>query len=151
MPRRKFDASMLAPMGMMVLPDAHFFAWKRHLVSLQKKDYYLRKKDEILARNKAWREANPEKERECSRRWKEANPERAAELRRADYERHRERRLANQAQRWRDLNDASVRSIVAHGYGAVGLTSKDVPDEVLPIFRTQMLIKRELRKQKAAP
>lgn len=151
MPRRKFDASMLAPMGVMVLPDAHFFAWKRHLVSLQKKDYYLRKKDEILARGKAWREANPEKERECTRRWRESNPERAAELKRIDYERHRERRLENQARRYAELNDASVRGIVTRGLTKLGLTSKDVPDEVLPIFRTQMLIKRELRKQKAAP
>lgn len=161
MPRRKFDASMLAPEDYTppawmtgyptVLHDAHLLTWKKHKVSVQKKDYYRRKKEEILARQKAWREANPEKDRECTRRWKEANPERAAELKRIDYERHRERRLENQARRWRDLNDASVRSIVAHGYGAVGLTSKDVPDEVLPIFRTQMLIKRELRKQKAAP
>lgn len=151
MARRKFDASMLAPMGVMVLPDAHFFAWKRHLVSLQKKDYYLRKKDEILARGKAWREANPEKDRECTRRWQEANPERAAELRRENYERYREEKLARAAKRWQDLTPAVVRSIVAHGYGAVGLTSRDVPDEVLPIFRTQMLIKRELRKQKVAP
>lgn len=161
MPRRKFDASMLAPEDFTppawmteywpVLHDAHFRAWKKHKTSVQKKGYYQRKKAEILARQKAWRESNLDKERECGRRWREANPERKAASRRADYERHRDRRLENQARRWAELNDASVRGIVTQGMRAMGLTSKDVPDEVLPLFRTQMLIKRELRKQKAAP
>lgn len=138
------------PAHLLVLPDAHNDAWKKHKTSVQKKDYYQRKKAEILARQKAWRESNLEKERECGRRWREANPERKAASRRADYERHRDRRLENQARRWAELNDASVRGVVTQGMRAMGLTSKDVPDEVLPLFRTQILIKRELRKQKAA-
>lgn len=115
-----------------------------------KKREYARRKETLLARHKAWREANPDKCQEQARRWRETNPERAAELRRENYERYREEKLARAAKRWQDLSPAVVRSIVAHGYGAVGLTSKDVPDEVLPIFRAQMLIKRELRKQRAA-
>lgn len=115
-----------------------------------KKREYERKKDVILARTRAWREANPEKCREQCREWREANRERSRANKRADYERHRERRLANQAQRYLDLNDATVRGIVAHGSGTIGLTARDVPDEVLPLFRTQLLINRELRKQKAA-
>ncbi|AXY83343.1 transketolase [Acidovorax phage ACPWH] len=116
----------------------------------QKKREYERRKEVIRARAKAWREANPDKEREFGRAWREANPERAAANKRADYERHRERRLANQARRDEDLTDAVVRSRVAHQGVDLGLTSRDIPDEVLPLFRTQMLIKRELRKQKAA-
>lgn len=116
----------------------------------QKKREYERRKEVLLARGKAWRDANLDKQRELHRAWAAANSEHVAKRKRADYERHRDRRLADQAQRWAELNDASVRSVVAHGYGAVGLTSKDVPDEVLPLFRTQLLINRELRKQKAA-
>jgi hypothetical protein len=133
------------------LHQAHFHAWKKHKISLQKKDYYGRKKAEILTRSRTWREKNPDRCQENSRRWAQENSERAAELRRESYDRHRERRLANAAKRWEELNDASVRAVVAHGRGAIGLTSKDVPDEVLPLFRTQLLINRELRKQKAAP
>lgn len=146
---RFWNANMPRALDLSTLPP------ERARVVLQrreaKKREYARRKDVLLARQKAWREANPEKERECARRWKEANPERAAELRRENYERHREEKLARAAQRYADLADSVVRAQVAHGYGAVGLTSKDVPDEVLPLFRTQMLIKRELRKQKAAP
>lgn len=115
-----------------------------------KKREYARRKEVLLARAKAWREANPEKERECTRRWRETNPERAAELRRENYERYREEKLARAAKRYADLTPAIVRSEVTRGMHAMGLTAKDVPDEVLPLFRTQMLIKRELRKQKAA-
>ena len=116
-----------------------------------KKREYARRKEVLLARAKAWREANPEKERECTRRWREANPERSAELRRENYERYREEKLARAAQRYQDLTPAVVRAEVTRGMHDMGLTAKDVPDEVLTIFRTQMLIKRELRKQKVAP
>lgn len=115
-----------------------------------KKREYARRKETLLARNRAWREANPEKAQQQMRTWRENNPQRAAANKRADYERHRERRLANQAQRFADLNDATVRAAVAHGGGDLGLTCRDIPDEVLPLFRTQMLIRRELRNQKAA-
>lgn len=116
----------------------------------QKHDYYLRNRERILAANKAWRAANSEKERANSTAGKAANPERAAELRRADYERHRADRLAAARRRYEELADSVVRAHVAHGGGELGLTSRDVPDEVLPFFRQQMLIKRELRNQKAA-
>lgn len=116
----------------------------------QKKREYERRKEVILARGKAWRDANPDKCREISRRWRQTNPERAAQLRRENYDRYRPEKLARAARRHADLADSVVRAVVAHGYGAVGLTSKDVPDEVLPLFRTQLLINRELKKQKAA-
>lgn len=116
-----------------------------------KKREYQRRKEVLQARNKAWREANPDKEKACTDRWKKANPERAAQLRRENYERYREEKLTRQAQRYWDLTPAVVRAIAAHSGGAIGLTSKDIPDEVLPLFRTQMLIKRELKKQKVAP
>lgn len=115
-----------------------------------KKREYARRKEVLLARHKAWREANPEKERECTRRWREANPERAAELRRENYERYREEKLARAAKRYDELAPAVVRSYAAHAYGVDGLTNKDIPDEVLPFFRVQMLIKREIKRQKAA-
>lgn len=117
----------------------------------QKHDYYLRNRERILAYGRAWRAANPEESRRQSAAWRAANPERAAELKRADYERHRPERLNAARRRHEELADSVVRSHVAHGGGKLGLTSRDVPDEVLPLFRQQLLIQRELRKQKAAP
>lgn len=115
----------------------------------QKREYYLRNRERILARNKEWRTANPEKERACREAWQATNQGRVAELKRANYERHREKRLADARRRHDELADSVVRARVARGDRSLGLTSADVPDEVLPFFRQTLLIRRELRKQKA--
>lgn len=113
-----------------------------------KRQEYLRRKDVILARNKAWRDANPEKQKACMAAWREANPEKKAATRRASYERNKDAVIARQKERDAALCDATVRSRFCQNSG---LQSKDVPDQLLPAIRTSMLIKREIKKLKATP
>lgn len=109
------------------------------------RDRYWRNRERVLATNRAWRDANPERVRAIGREWKAANPERAAASRRASYERHRDAVLARQQSRDAALCDATVKSRFVSG---TGLQSRDVPLELVPIIRTSMLIRRELRAKK---
>jgi hypothetical protein len=109
----------------------------------QKRQEYLRRKEILNARSKAWRAANPEIDKAISREWAANNPARKSASRKASYERNRDEVLARQAQRQKELNDAAVKS--AFCAKGDGLQSKDVPPELVPILRTKMLINRELR------
>ncbi|WP_315127346.1 hypothetical protein [Comamonas antarctica] len=115
----------------------------------QKRRMYLRRKEEMLARNRAWREANPVKSRASAGAWGAANPERKAANTRAYYERNREAVLARQSRRNQDLADSVVRSRFAHDIKDLGLTCADVPDAVLPAYRATLQIGRELRRQRS--
>ena len=112
-----------------------------------KRREYLRKKEILLARTKAWRVANMDKEREIGRAWREANPEHKAQITRASYERNREEVIARQAERDRMLCDATVRARFARGSG---LQSQDVPDEIIPLVRASLLINRELKQKRVS-
>lgn len=101
----------------------------------QKKREYEYKRDVILARSKSWQEANRDKARELNRSWKERNRERVREKARARYDR---------------LTDGMVRNVFAYDFAKdAPLRCGDVPDEMIPLIRQTMLIKRELRKAKS--
>lgn len=108
-----------------------------------KKREYQRKREIIIARNNAWRLANPEKYAASAREWKLSNPERKAANTRASYERNREDVLRRQRERDRALCDATVRSAIARR--TEGLCSQDIPDELVGPMRYSLLIRRELR------
>ena len=101
----------------------------------RRKEYYLRNRDRIRAQSKAWHEANRDKARELNRSWKERNRERVRENARARYDR---------------LTDGMVRNVFAYDFVKdTPLRCGDVPDEMIPLIRQTMLIKRELRKAKS--
>lgn len=132
---KKLDVSTLAPAHRArVLKD-------RALKAAQ----YAREKEKILARGKAWREANPDIVAEHNRAWSEAHPERKAAAKRASYDRNRMEVLRRQAARYQSLNDACVKGLFCKHSG---LQSKDVPTELVPVIRTSILIKRELKTQR---
>jgi len=110
-----------------------------------KKLYYLKNKARILEAARLWREKNPARARESNRVWREKNAGQKAASRRAWYETNRDVVLARQAERYRNLSDAVVRSMFCAGSG---LQSRDVPNELLPAIRTTVLINRVLRKQR---
>lgn len=107
-----------------------------------KKREYARRKDVILARAKAWRDANPEKASAAAKAWRESNPEKKAASTRRNYEKHRERRLERARVAHANLIDSVVKSYFCDGSG---LQSKDVPIELIPAIRLSILIKRELK------
>jgi len=132
---KKLDVSTLSPSHRArVLKD-------RALKAAQ----YAREKEKILARNKAWREANLDVCAEYGKAWVEANQERKAATRRASYDRRRTEVLRRQAARYLSLNDACVKGLFCKHSG---LQSKDVPAELVPIIRSSILIKRELKNQR---
>lgn len=106
---------------------------------------YQRRKAVLLARNKAWRDANPGLSSELAMRWKKANPERNAENKHRWYAENRELQLQRAAHAKETLTDSVVKSLYCAG---TGLQSKDIPAELVPAIRTTILIKRELRDQK---
>lgn len=120
----------------------------------QKKRAYAKRREELLARNKAWKDANPEKMTALTRAWREAHPERNAQNKRAWYDRHRDEILARQSERDKydaeNLTEKYVReSFVRSGGGKhMGLSRKDVPKEMIPLLRVTYQIKRHLREQK---
>ena len=107
-----------------------------------KRLYYLKHKEKIIARNKQWRQENPDRVKKIGKLWRQANTEKKAASRRAWYEANREIVLARQAERYRQLADATLRSRFCANSD---LQSRDVPDELLPIIRMSILIRRELR------
>lgn len=107
-----------------------------------KRLYYLKHKEKILAQNKLWRQENRDRAKKIGERWCQANAEKKAASRRAWYEANRETVLARQAERYRQLTDATLRSRFCVNSG---LQSSDVPDELLPVIRTSILIRRALR------
>ena len=109
-----------------------------------KKREYARRKDVILARAKAWRDANPEKSAACVKAWGEANPEKKAATTRRWYEKNREQILERARDAHATLIDSVVKSYFCDGSG---LQSKDVPIELLPAIRLSILIKREIKGQ----
>jgi len=115
-----------------------------------KKREYQRKREIILARGRAWRAANPEKAAAATAAWNAANPERHRDNTARWYEANREQILARQKQRERELSTPGVlRSIFLKDFDrSLGLTAKDVPDEVLETVRLTTLIKRELKQRK---
>lgn len=110
-----------------------------------KKREYAAKKEIMLARNKAWRDANPEKFAAKTKDWALRNPERKAANTRAYYDRNREAVLAKQAERYHSLNDATVRGRFSQD---TPLHAWEIPQEMVPAIRQTMLIRRELRKIK---
>lgn len=113
-----------------------------------KKRTYQRRKDELLARTKAWRDANPEKAREAAATWKAAHPERVAESKRTWYEQNRDLQLSRAANRNRDLVDSVVKSNYCYAAKGCGLQSKDIPNDLVPAIRLSIQIRREIREQK---
>lgn len=108
----------------------------------QKAREYQRRREIILARNKAWRQANPEKVAASAAAWRAANPELKAELRKQWYADNRDLQLARAAARTRDLVDSVVKSQFCRNSG---LSSRDVPPDILPMIRTTLQIRRHLK------
>ena len=113
-----------------------------------KKRTYERRKDELLARNKAWRDANPEKQRDMAAAYKAANPEQVAANKRAWYEQNRDLQIARAGERWRNLTDSCVKTHYCSAANTRGLQSKDIPDELVPAIRLSIQIRRAIREQK---
>lgn len=130
-----------------------------------KKAEYQRKKEFLLERAKAWRAENPDKLAAYAKEWRETNRDQKAATTRAWYERNRDALLAREAARWQaipletrrvlcrrpaeTLSDGYVRSQAAGAHGTTGLRSGDIPDEILPLFRAKIIVKRELQKLRA--
>jgi hypothetical protein len=112
-----------------------------------KKREYQRKRDVILARTKAWRDANLDTARAISADWRARNPDLVVKSKKEWYERTREHNLARARRRLEDLTDGVVRSRFTTDSD---LASKDIPDAMIPLIRTTILIRRELR-QRAIP
>ena len=111
----------------------------------QKRRAYQLRKQELLARNAAWREANPEKTRAYSAKWRAANPERAAAAKRDWYEKNRDLQLRRAAERNKNLVDSVVKGRYC---GKTPLQSKDIPDELVPLIRTSILVKKAIKEQR---
>lgn len=111
----------------------------------RKKREYQRRKTELQARNKAWRDANRDKFNEITNAWKKANPERAAKGRSAWYAANRDLQLSRAAKRYVELADSVVKSLYVRD---THLQSKDVPDELVPCIRTTIQLKRAIKEQK---
>lgn len=115
----------------------------------QKRRYYEANREQILARGRAWRAANPEKASALNKAWREANQEKHRANKQRWDEEHREEKRALQAMRDALLCDATVKGRYA---SRSGLSSADVPDEIVPLIRASMMIRREIRaKKKATP
>lgn len=111
----------------------------------QKKRAYQRRREELLQRNKAWREANPAKANACVKTWQTENPERKAANTKAYYERNKAAVLARSAVRNAELADSVVKGLYC---ARTPLQSKDVPDELVPLIRNSILVKRAIKEQK---
>lgn len=111
----------------------------------EKKREYQRRKEVFLARGKTWQAANPEKFKAAVANWKAENPERVADAKRAWYEANRASQLARAAARNIELADSVVKSQYVRG---TPLQSKDVPDDLAPLIRTTILVKRAIKEQK---
>lgn len=110
-----------------------------------KKREYQRRKEVLLERYRAWRGANLDRAKELEKACRDANPDRKAKNTRAYYERNREAVMARQRERDANLCDARVRVLYTRG---TPLQCKDVPDELIPLIRTTILLKREIKEQK---
>lgn len=99
---------------------------------LSKRQEYERKKDALLARNRVWREENPEKAASVAEAWRKANAERKAATTRKW-----------QLKAVENMSDSYVKTNFAKK--CAGLTSADVPPEVIQAARVSMLINRTLR------
>jgi len=72
-------------------------AWRernREKIAAASRLRYERDREEILARNRAWSEANPDQHADLIRGWAQRNPQRIAAASRRYYQRHREEVLA---------------------------------------------------------
>ena len=110
-----------------------------------KKREYARRKEELLQRNKAWREENMDRAKELEKAWRDANPDRKAKNTRAYYERNREAVMARQREREAELAGSVVKSRYCAG---TPLQSKDIPDALVPLIRNSILVKRAIKEQK---
>ena len=92
-----------------------------------KKASHCKKCDNIAKNN--WRKNNPEKVKAYEKgRWRQGNK------RTADIERSRKQRL--------ELNDSYVRELMTKKHE--GLDAKDIPDELVQAYKTNLRLKREL-------
>lgn len=103
---------------------------------------YERRKEVLKARNRAWQLANPEKAKACTKAWAEVNREHLTEKKREWYDANRDLQLQRAADAQRNLADSVVRARFAAGSG---LSASAVPDELVPVVRLSILIKRELK------
>lgn len=110
-----------------------------------KKREYARRKEELLQRHQAWRDANPEKAKAGTLAWRAENQERVAENKRAWYEANRDLQLQRSAVRDAELVDSVVKSRYCAG---TRLQSKDIPDALVPLIRNSILVKRAIKEQK---
>lgn len=93
-----------------------------------RREYYARNREKILARQKVWRKANPEKTREYRRAyyarnpekvkeivraWQKENPDKVREAGRAHYARNREKILEQKKEQRRRKKDE--KNAVVHG------------------------------------
>lgn len=115
-----------------------------------KKREYRRKREIILARNKAWQADNPEKFRAAGEAWRSANADRKRATTARWYQENCETLKARQRKREQELSTPGVlRSVfLKSGDRDLGLTAKDIPDELLETIKLTTLIKRELKQRK---
>ena len=111
----------------------------------QKKRAYQRRREELLQRNRVWREENPDKAKACVQTWQVENPERKAANTKAYYERNKAAVLARSAVRHAVLADSVVKGLYCAG---TPLQSKDIPDALVPLIRNSILVKRAIKEQK---
>lgn len=73
--------------------------------SAQGKQYFIENREAILAGNRAWQSANPDRHRELIRRWQKANPDKVKESARRTRKKHRDKANAQSlAYRWNNID-----------------------------------------------
>lgn len=117
----------------------------------EKKRAYDLRRNELLARHKAWRDAHPEVVKACGKESRERHRETRLAGKKNYYQRNREYVLQQNAGYARDLAPHVLRSRFVDKDRKAGLTSRDVPDELLPLIKIQILIKRALQEKKDRP
>lgn len=110
-----------------------------------KRREYIRRKETLLARNRAWQKANPETAAVGAARWRTENPEKVADGKRTWYEQNRDLQLDRARRRNLELADSVVKSLYARG---TGLQSKDIPADLVAAIRLTIHIKRQIKEQK---
>lgn len=95
----------------------------------QRRDRYEARKDEILAKNKLWHDANPEKLKEAKKKWRDGNPERCKEAKKGwmdknkgrvrEYCANRRASLIKATPAWADREEMKYVHSLAHERGLV--------------------------------
>jgi 5-methylcytosine-specific restriction endonuclease McrA len=76
------------------MPNAKFYHKHKERLKKQEAERYVRERERILARNKAWNAAHSEYMNKLTKDWAEANPERRTEISKKSHKNHKAARNA---------------------------------------------------------